>query len=176
MRIWPHAPLHFFNEIGTYIVTASTMHKTLFFKKNEELDLLHDMLLDLAEHYQWRLEAWAVFPNHYHFVARSPSDPTILRKFITHLHASTARKLNLLHQTVGRKVWYQYRDTQITFQKSYLARLNYVMQNPVKHKIVALAEQYKWCSANWFKNNTSRAFRDSVIHLNTDDVNVIDDF
>jgi putative transposase len=95
---------------------------------------------------------------------------------ITHLHASSARKLNELHLTPGRKIWYQYWDTRITFQSSYLARLNYVMQNPVKHKIVHKADQYKWCSASWFEKNASKAYLETVTNLNTDGAQVLDDF
>ena len=77
---------------------------------------------------------------------------------------------------MGRKIWYQFWDTRITFQKSYIARLNYIMQNPVKHKIVEDAEEYKWCSAGWFKIHASKAYADVVTSLNTDDVKVMDDF
>jgi len=94
MKTWLHAPLHLFNETGTYMVTGATLHKEHYFKSNTDLDLLHDLLLELAEHYQWYLEAWAIFSNHYHFIARSPDDPSSLRKWITHFHASSARKLN----------------------------------------------------------------------------------
>jgi len=31
------------------------------------------------------------------------------------------------------ELWYEFWDTHLTFEKSWLARLNYVHQNPVKH-------------------------------------------
>ena len=76
------------------MVTGSTLRKELLFKKPEELDLLQEMLLELADQYQWLLEAWAIFPNHYHFIAQSPETPELLRKLVTHFHASSAKKLN----------------------------------------------------------------------------------
>lgn len=158
------------------MVTGATINKEKLFNQDQELDFLQHLLLELADHYQWKLEAWAIFPNHYHFIAQSPAHAKSLGKFITHLHASSAKKLNELHKTPGRKVWYQYWDSQITFQNSYLARLNYVMQNPVKHKIVLKADQYNWCSAGWFENNVSLAHLKTVTSLNTDSVHVIDDF
>jgi hypothetical protein len=39
-------------------------------------------------------------------------------------------------------VWYNFRDTRLTYEKSYLARLNYVYQNAVKHGLVPVANQY----------------------------------
>jgi putative transposase len=176
MRSWPHAPQHAFYDKGVYMITGATRDRILYFKTDEELELLHDTLLELAEQYQWILEAWAVFPNHYHFIARSPEDPISLGKFISHLHSLSARKLNSRHQMPGRKIWYQYWDTKITFQSSYLARLNYVIQNPVKHGVVEQANKYRWCSASWFELNTSKAYFDTVTSVKIDQVNVADDF
>jgi putative transposase len=90
------------------MVTGATLYKDHFFKTEQHLDLLETSLFDLATKYQWRLEAWAIFPNHYHFIAQSPYDPSTLRKLITHFHAHTARHLNSLENTPGRKIWYQY--------------------------------------------------------------------
>jgi putative transposase len=140
------------------------------------LDYLHHLLLELASKYGWNLEAWAIFSNHYHFIAQSPADSKTLKKFITHLHASSARHINLKDNVPGRKVWHEFWETQITFQRSYLARLNYVMQNPVKHKMVERASDYQWCSANWFKKHASKSYYKSVVSLNIDSVHMMDEF
>jgi len=58
---WPHAPLHRLSEHGTFMVTASTLHKEHFFRGAERLTLLHDALLQHARQYELILEAWAVF-------------------------------------------------------------------------------------------------------------------
>jgi putative transposase len=158
------------------MVTGATYQKELFFKEAIELDLLQDLLLKLAENYRWCLEAWAIFANHYHFIAQSPENPQSLRRFITHFHAMSAKMLNQLQNSPGRRVWYQYWDSRITFQNSYLARLNYVIQNPVKHKVVSCANQYKWCSASWFENNATPAYFKAVTSFKIDSINVIDDF
>lgn len=176
MTRWPHAPCHLFNTTGTYMVIGATLHKEHFFKTSEQLDFLQAMLFNLAIKYHWSLEAWALFPNHYHFVAQSPNDPTTLRRFVTHLHASSARELNRTQKLPGRKVWYQFWDTQLTYQTSYYARLNYVIQNPVKHQLVNNAEQYPWCSANWFIRNATTSHRTIVLGFKTDAVNVYDDY
>jgi len=140
------------------------------------LNFLHNLLLELAEKYGWRLEAWAIFANHYHFIANSPEDPSNLNKFITHLHANSARELNRLHGTPGRQVWFQFWESHISYQASYLARLNYVITNPVKHKFVNIAENYPWCSAAWFKANSRKSYYETVMRMKTDQLEIIDDF
>ena len=176
MTTWPHSPAHSFNFTGSYMVTGSTIHKEHFFKTPVELNLLEEHLFELAIKYEWKLEAWAIFSNHYHFVAQSPIDASTLRKFITHFHSITAKALNRLHQQPGRRVWYQYWDTQLTYLNSYFARLNYVMQNPVKHGLVDLAENYPWCSKGWFLKNASLSHQKVVNGYKIDEVQVVDDY
>jgi len=173
---WPHAPVHKLSEHGVYFVTAGTLHKVHVFRDAERLDLLERKLLTLAEHYYWQVEAWAVFPNHYHCVCRGNPDSADLGKLLRHLHADTARELNRLDQTPGRQVWHNFRDTKLTFEHSYLARLNYVHQNAVKHGLVPVANQYRWCSAAWFERVATPAQVQTLYSMKTDQVNVPDDF
>jgi putative transposase len=95
---------------------------------------------------------------------------------IKNLHGRTARAVNRLDGAEGREVWYNYRDTRLTFEKSYLARLNYVHQNPVKHGLVRVANQYRWCSAAWCERTAPRAALQTVYRFKTDKVNVPDDY
>src|SRR4030095_10106178 len=53
---------------GVFIVTAATLHKSHVFQGSQRLELLQTRLLSMAKQYGCQLEAWAVFPNHYHFV------------------------------------------------------------------------------------------------------------
>jgi putative transposase len=173
---WPHGPAHWLFEPGLYIVTAGTYQKLPHLSSPLRLDFFLDSLFRCARQFGWNLRAWSVLPNHYHFVAASPSDSGNLRKFLGKLHMQTARQLNLLDETPGRKVWFQFWESHITFERSYLARLNYVHHNPARHGVVPLAENYRWCSAAWFARNALPAVVNTVKSFKTDRVNVPDDF
>ncbi|MBI5396671.1 MAG: hypothetical protein HZA91_15365 [Verrucomicrobia bacterium] len=176
---WPHAPLHQLSERGTYFVTASTCGKQHHFRGADRVRVLHRGLLTVAEQFGWQLEAWAVFSNHYHFVGHSPqdaSDATSLRTMLRVLHVKTAAWVNRLDGSPGRQVWFNFRETRLTYQRSYLARLNYVHQNPVKHGLVPVANQYPWCSAAWFERTASSAIVKSIYRFKTEKVSVPDDF
>ncbi len=82
MRDWPHSPLHRVGEPGAYMVTAGTYRKQPFFAAPDRLDYLCDSLLNFCEKFGWQLQAWAVFPNHYHFVAASPFNAASLAELI----------------------------------------------------------------------------------------------
>ena len=176
---WPHAPLHQLSTRGTYFLSASTDLKAQHFRGKERLRVLHRGLLAVARDFGWQLEAWAVFSNHYHFIAHSPAeapDASNLGDMLSVLHVKTARWVNELDRTPERKVWFNYRETRLTFQKSYLARLNYVYQNPVRHGLVPVGNQYPWCSAAWFERTASVAMVKSIYRFKTDQVRVADDF
>ena len=176
MKQWPHAPVHLLHETGTFMVTAGTYKKQHFFNNPDRLDFLHESLLQTAEEFGWNLQAWALFSNHYHFVAISPEHPENLKNMISKLHANTARRLNKLENFPGAKVWFQYWDTRLTFQNSYFARLHYVHNNPFHHGVVNDPLKYRWCSAAWFARTADPAFFKTVASFKTDRVNVRDDF
>jgi putative transposase len=173
---WPHAPVHRLSETGVYMVTAGTYRKEHFFRSDDRLDLLESALLRLAKEHGWQLEAWAVFGNHYHLVGRSPVNAYSLKPFLTHLHADTAREVNKLDDMPSRKVWHNYWDTRLTFERSYLARLNYVHHNAVHHKLTPTASQYRWCSAAWFERTCPLATVKTVYSLKTNQLKIPDDF
>jgi putative transposase len=176
---WPHAPTHQLSTGGTYFITAGTYAKAHHFRSPRRLDVLQRGLLTVARDFSWKLEAWAVFSNHYHFVAHSSDHSrgaTSLSQMLGMLHTRTAGWINQLDNTPGRKVWHNFWDTKLTYEKSYLARLNYVHQNAVKHGLVPVANQYLWCSARWFEGLASPAMVRSIYQFKIDALSVRDDF
>jgi len=113
---WPHAPTHWLFEPGIYMVTAGTYQKRPYLKSPARLDFFLESLFQYAAEFQWSLRAWAVLSNHYHFLAASPPDPKSLRRLISKLHMKTAQEFNRQDATPGRKVWFQFRDTRITYE------------------------------------------------------------
>jgi putative transposase len=175
-QAWPHAPPHYFTPNAIYIITAATLHRKQLFNSGVKLDLLRETTFDLTKSYALILQAWAFFSNRYHLVI-SFEDATIAhRGFVRHLHRELAIRLNRDDGTLGRRVMYEFWDTRLTFEKSWLARLNYVHQNAVKHGLVSVANQYPWCSASWFETNARSGFVKSVYSFKTDRIKVPDDF
>lgn len=176
---WPHAPTHQLCVRGTYFLTASTYLKAHHFRGKDRLCVLHRGLLTVTRDFGWQLEAWAVFSNHYHFIAHFPPDApdaSNLPDMLSVLHVKTSGWVNKLDRTPARQVWFNFRETRLTYQRSYLARLNYVHQNPVKHGLVPVANQYPWCSAAWFERESSPAMVKSIYRFKVDRIQVPDDF
>ena len=176
---WPHAPEHRLGEAGAYFVTAATYLKAHHFRGPARLEVLHRGLLTVARDHAWRLEAWAVFSNHYHFVGHSPPNAETaesLRLMLAKLHERTAKWVNKLDGVRGRKVWHNYRETRLTFEKSYFARLSYTHRNAVRHGLVPVANQYPWCSAAWFERVASAARVKTLYAFGEERIRIPDDF
>jgi putative transposase len=176
---WPHAPVHRLSENGTYFVTVGTYRKEHHFRGAERLGVLCRGLLKVTSDFGWHLEAWAVFSNHYHFVAHSPDSEDgaqSLSRMLGTLHEKTAKWVDRIDGAPGRKVWHNYRETRLTYEKSYFARLNYAHQNAVKHGLVPVAGLYPWCSAAWFEKTATTAQVMTIYGLRTDAIKVFDEY
>lgn len=173
---WRHAPSHLFTPSQSYIITAGTYGKARLFDTPQKRDYLLRIIFEQAERWSWVLEAWAVMSNHYHVVACSPEDAETLARFVRAVHSKSAVWLNHHDGTPGRKVWFQYWDTCLTHRKSYLARLHYVHNNPVRHGLASNAEDYPWCSMAWLLNGSEPEFRREVLSTPCDRIHVQDDF
>jgi putative transposase len=173
---WPHAPTHRLGATGTYMVTSGTYGKEHLFKDGPKLQMLHRALITIAHEHGWQLEAWAIFPNHYHFIAHSPPRADTLIDFLKELHSRTAIALNRQDNQPARKVWHNYWESLLTHENSYLARLHYVHQNPVRHGVVTLAKDYPYGSAQWFEKIATQAQVKTVYSFKTDQLKIQDDY
>jgi putative transposase len=63
---------------------------------------------------------------------------------------------------------------RLTFEKSYLARLNYTHQNPVRHGLVLVANQYPWSSAGWLERTATPAQVKTIYSFKTDQLEIYD--
>ncbi len=172
---WHHAPPHVFVPNTLYMVTAGTLHKEHLFRGNERLRILEQTVFRIMKDRGWKLRAWALFSNHYHWIGVSPEQGSI-RRLIQHVHSESAKLLNKLDNAVGRRVWFQYWDKCLTYEKSYFARLNYVNNNAVHHGLVHKASLYPFCSAGWIERNCRPAFQNQVASFKYDQLSEPDEF
>lgn len=175
-KTYLHAPPHYFVPNAIYMVTGAIVDKEHLLHENRRKELFLLTLFERAKLLNWNMEAWAVLNNHYHFIAQSPDDATSLTKLIQQVHSISAIQVNRWDNAPGRQVWQNYWDTCITYEKSYLARLRYVHENPVKHGLVENAINYPYCSYKWFFEQSDNDLKEQVSTQPIDKVDVFDDF
>ncbi|TAE77649.1 MAG: hypothetical protein EAZ65_06755 [Verrucomicrobia bacterium] len=173
-RDWPHAPPHRLGQSGVYFLTARAAEGRALLGDDSMKDWFQATLFEISNDFGWTLEAWAILSNHYHLVGHSPRGPDgaeSLREMIRKLHSLTTRELNRRENLPGRtRLWQNFRETCLTHQPSYLARLHYVHQNAVHHKLVIQGSDWKWCSAASFKKAVSPAWLKTITGFPYDEI------
>jgi REP-associated tyrosine transposase len=175
-KIYPHNPPHYFCPNAIYMVTSGILNKSRLLREDSRKDFVCQVIFQRSFSLGWSLEAWAVLENHYHLIARAPENAGTLSRLIREIHSITAHWLNERDKTPGRRVWHNYWDTCITYETSYLARLKYVHLNPVKHGLVDNAEDYPYCSYQWFLECGKFDLVGKVSGQPIDRVQIFDDF
>ena len=171
---WPHAPPHRLSEAGVYFLTARARDQNHILAADDMKDWFEAKLFEMTAELGWQLEAWCVLSNHYHFVAHSPvgvESAESLSAMIQKLHSLTTKELNQRDRRPGRtRLWHNFRETHLTFQRSYLARLNYVHQNAAHHGLVRVGSDWKWCSAKQFKESFTQAWLKTIASFKYDQI------
>src|SRR3989338_11370189 len=110
----PFFPPHIYQNQTIYCITAhnrdnrdiliTDLHKKIF------LDVLNEAINSFA----YKLHGWAININHYHLLLHVSSD---LPKFVQKLHGKSSFLLNKFDKVSGRKVWTNYWDRCIRFER-----------------------------------------------------------
>ena len=175
-KTYLHNPPHYFVPNAMYMVTGAILHNQHLLSDDRKKQYVLEILLERTYLLGWSMQAWAILNNHYHFIAKAPDNANTLSKLTRQVHSITAIQLNQWDKTLGRQVWFNYWDTCLADEKSYLARLHYVHMNPVKHGLVENAVDYPYSSYKWFIEQGGEELKKLVINQPYDRINVKDDF
>ena len=93
----------------------------------------------------YRLQAWAVMPNHLHLVVDVWATP--LSKLLNLWKGGSARAANLALDRRGRFWEREYFDTLIRDEEHLKRAIRYTENNPVKAALVAERKAWRWGSA-----------------------------
>lgn len=149
-KTYKHSPPHFFKDNQVYMITASTYKKLPLLTDDSIKLFLLDLILNKFNKYHWRIDAYVILNNHYHLLVQALSNAQSLPKIIREIHKFSAIEINRQRSRSVHKVWWNYWDTLITYEKSYYARLNYIHFNPVKHGYVEDPINYSFSSYKSF--------------------------
>ena len=120
-------------------------HGELLLKDDRIADIVERALLHF-DGQRYRLHAWVVMPNHVHVIATPLGDYTL--SSIAHSWKSFTG--TAVHRLLGRKgsFWApEYFDRAIRDDEHYLNAVAYVAMNPVKARLCAAAEDWRYSSA-----------------------------
>ena len=140
-----HSPPHPRSGGGLFLITAAIFEHTALLSSPVRRTEFELRLLEGFNAEECKAHAWVVLPNHYH-VLLSTIDFRVIAGIVKQLHGSTSRQWNLEDNTLGRKVWFRYSGRKIRGERHFLATLNYIHHNPVKHAVVNAEFEWPWSS------------------------------
>ena len=174
---YQHNPPHLFIANAKYFITASTLGQYHYLKSKDAKLAAFDYLTKSLDVYHWELEDWVILDNHIHIMVNAPEDVATLSNVMNNFHRFTANWLSK-HQIkrIREKYFHNYRDTCITFEKSYFTRLNYIWYNPVKHNYVDSPEKWEFGSYFYRFNEEYEEIQRIINKYPCDKVKIKDDF
>jgi putative transposase len=146
-RPW-HAPPHFdYEGEKDFIVTAACFeHADIIGKSPERIAECEEELLGIAIELECRPYAWCIFPNHYHLLIRTAAIRDLIAR-LGKFHGSSSFRRNGEDHQRGWKVWYRCIEHPIRSDRHFYATLNYIHNNPVKHRYVEKWLDWPYSSA-----------------------------
>lgn len=159
----PHRPPHLYMDDAWYFVTASTVDRSHILATDEHFNLWVITFQELIKEFKIELAAWALMRNHYHILFM-PNTAGELGDFMKRLNGSTSRKLNMLDNKQGRKIWYSYWNRCMRNENDFWTRFNYIHYNPVKHGYVDNPEGWEFSSYRFYVRNDENKCLDEKIN------------
>jgi REP-associated tyrosine transposase len=111
---------------------------------DEDYALYRDLLAEHCRKSDVAVWAWCLMPNHVHLVL-VPSDPDGLRRALSAVHRRYAGIIHARRRRTGH--FWQGRFGAVAMDEAHLAAaLRYVSLNPVRARLVARAQDWRWSS------------------------------
>lgn len=130
--------------VAHHVTQRGNRRERTFFEEGD-YQLYLDLLADAAERARCAIWCYCLMPNHVHVVI-VPSDEDGLRKTFGPLHRHYTGYINARMRTTGH-LW-QGRYGSVAMDEAHLVcALRYVSLNPVRARLVARAEDWRWSSA-----------------------------
>ena len=103
---------------------------------------------------KYKLQSWMIMPNHIHFLL-TPNEGFTLEEIVHSIKSFTANQANKI---LGRKgIFWQHEpfDRYIRNRQHFVNVIKYIENNPVKAKLCAKPEDWKFSSAHYRMSQSS---------------------
>jgi putative transposase len=131
-------------DVPHHVTQRGNRRQPVFFG-DADYGAYRDLVAEACAAHTVRCLAWCLMPNHVHLIL-TPSSEDGLRAALAEAHRRYSRRINAAHGWTGylwqgRFASYPMDDTHL------MSAIRYVELNPVKAKLVAHAEDWRWSSA-----------------------------
>ena len=131
---------------GTFLVTSSTWGRREVFHAEPWARLFLDIIYENRKLSRYQIHAFVLMPNHFHLLITVEPKPG-LEKAVQYVKGGFSYRVGKeLGSRMG--VWQRGFDDQwIKDEAAFVQARQYVLQNPVRARLVVRPEEYPYCSA-----------------------------
>lgn len=130
-----------------HVLNRANGRKTIF-GDSRAYKAFDDLLVEANEHFNMRILAYVLMPNHWHLLLypREDNDMVMFMQWLTMTHAARFR---VRTDTIGEGHLYQarYKSFLVDSDTYLLTALKYIERNPVRAQLAKVPEEWKWGSA-----------------------------
>ncbi len=158
-----HTPPHLLLDNTNYFITAAIYQKRNLLENITFKTILLELIQETLSAFRWELHHWVILDNHYHWMGRSFKGKD-LPQIIGRIHSQSGYQIR--QQThCAKPVWWNYWDYCPRDESDYFTRVNYLLNNPIKHNYVNNLHDYPWSTfhavyAETGKERLAGQFRD----------------
>lgn len=134
---------------GLYHVIARGNERKAIFRDDHDRARYLDRLAHYREEFEFQLLAYCLMDNHVHLAIKTGKVP--LSRIMAGLQSSYTQYFNRRHARVGHLFQGRYKALLVEQGPYALALVRYIHENPVKARVVAKPEQYRWSSDRFYR-------------------------
>ncbi len=149
-------PLRNLDPGQTHHVYSRCINREVMMNSRKMKKMFMVILKKAQEKYKFDLNAFAIMPDHFHFMITTLFKGATLDRIMQYIKSKFAIRYNKVHNRTG-PVWNgRYKDKVIEYAKKAARYINnlivYFGNNPVKAGLAKEPEEYKYSSYNKYMN------------------------
>lgn len=144
-----------------YFVTTTTEDRIKIFLNEENIRILLATMKEFSHSCSVKLHAFVVLLDHAHLLVAPATNAFTISHFMKGIKGKSSFEINRRNtiknrtvETVPTRIWqHQFLDHIVRDDEDYRAHIEYIHNNPVKHNLCKMPEEYKWSSYHCYINN-----------------------
>ena len=126
-----------------HVMNRGRRHEEIFLDSRDYQAFI-DLLKAVSKMFNAQIAAYALMPNHYHLLLRTPEGN--INRIMRHIGGVYTQMFNRRHDHDGQLFRGRYKAILVDEEEYLLGLVRYIHQNPLKANMVKTLEEFNWIS------------------------------
>ena len=142
----------YYDNNFAYFVTSVTFKRAPIFSTERTIDLLLLTIEYFKITLDYKLLAYCILPEHIHLIIQ-PFGRYDLSYILKMIKGTFARRFNKVYNSTGRIWQKRFYEQGVRDEMMLIYKMEYIHNNPIKHKLVTDLTKFKYSSYQYYINN-----------------------